>query len=222
MPGRDRGGEDGAGLRMAENGKVVADELPDPADIEPATAEEVVRQAQKVIETQIAAANAVDQKIVLLLQQSVTLASAAFAACGVAFSTGAGAWLSGWGGYAFLATGSVALLAAFNAGHALGPSQLSAPGIVPSTVWRAGFVDRGRVAFYGNVLGALERAIDSNNVIAQRSGRRYRLTLLILVSAPLAGIVVAAIYWALSSRTWWPVPILAILSAVGLFRAARS
>lgn len=223
MPGRDGGGEGDARLNLVtEDGKVAIGELPDPADIDVATAEEVVRQAQKLIEIQIASANAVDQKIVLLLQQAVTLASAAFAASGVAFSSAAGSWLSGWGGPAFLATGSLALLAAFNAGHALGPAQLSAPGVVPSSVWKAGYVDRGRVAFYGNVLGALERAIDANTAIAQQSGRRYRRTLLILVSAPLAGILVAAIRWSLATHHWWPLPILAVLAPLALFRAIRA
>ena len=212
MPGRDGGGEGGAGLRMdgaADHDHAAAPPiLPDPGQVPEKVAEEILRQAQKLIETQIAASNALDAKLNAVVQQCITLTLASFAAA--ASSLARDAWLPPAAAVGLTLAALLWSLAAVLAVRGLNTSEVDAPARRPRRLWRAGIADIGLVQTYALIAGELDAGISRNTERAKVTARRYGVALKIMTVAPMAGLAVAVLATVLMA-SWWLIPILLIL-----------
>jgi hypothetical protein len=188
------------------------DALPDPDRVPKEIAEEILRQAQKLIETQIAANTALETKISAIARQSTTLTLAALA--GAAASFGREAWLPPSAGVGLIVAALIWFSAARVAFKALGAAELDHPARRPLRLWRAGIADIGEVRTYALIAAELDAGFVRNAEEAKRAARRYGTALMLMTEAPLAGASVALIHAAFASG--WPIPILLVLAAGAL------
>jgi hypothetical protein len=172
--------------------------LPDPTQVHDRVAEEILRQAQKLIETQIAASTALDAKLNAVVQQCITLTLAALAGAASAFVPGA--WLPVAAAIGLMAAALLWSVAAGMAVQGLNTSEIDAPARRPRRLWRAGIADIGVVRGFALIAAELDDSF-------ARNSQRATATADAALSA-----------W------WWPVPILLILLPAlspGLWRRCR-
>jgi hypothetical protein len=195
--------------------------LPDPTQVHDRVAEEILRQAQKLIETQIAASTALDAKLNAVVQQCITLTLAALAGAASAFVQGA--WLPVAAAIGLMAAALLWSVAAGMAVQGLNTSEIDAPARRPRRLWRAGIADIGVVRGFALIAAELDDSFARNSQRATATAARYKAALTLMIRAPIAGAAIALAYAALSAW-WWPVPILLILLPAlspGLWRRCR-
>lgn len=182
--------------------------LPDPAQVHEKVAEEILRQAQKLIETQIAASTALDAKLNAVVQQCITLTLAALAGAASAFVPGA--WVPVAAAIGLMAAALLWSMAAGLAVQGLNTSEIDAPARRPRRLWRAGIADIGVVRGFALIAAELDDGFARNSRRAAATAARYKVALTLMVRAPLAGAAVALAYAALAAA-WWPIPILLLV-----------
>ena len=130
--------------------------------INPAMAEEVLRQAQEVIRAQLAAGDAITTKLTTLLTQSIALSLAALGAASLHFSP-AGAWLPSWAAGFLIGAGVGWVIAAVYIVWALRPVAWDAPGISPKKLWsREVLFPQSTADGYLYIARTLQEAVDDN------------------------------------------------------------
>ncbi len=190
--------------------------LPDPERVPKEVAQEILRQAQKLIETQIAASTVLDGKISEIARQSTTLSLAALA--GAAASFGKDPWLPPSAGIGLVAAAIAWFGAARLAFKALNAAELDHPARRPWRLWRAGIADQGEIRTYALIAAELDAGFVRNAERAKKAALRYRRVLFLMTEAPVIS-VIAAVLHAITGTGWWPIPILLILG-LGFLPAA--
>ncbi len=195
--------------------------LPDPGQVPEKVAEEILRQAQKLIDTQIAASNALDTKLNALVQQCITLTLAALAGAASAFVREA--WLPVAAAVGLMAAALLWSAAAWLALRGLGTSEIDAPARRPRRLWRAGIADLGVVQTFAVIAAELDDSFARNSRRATITASRHKAALTLMVRAPVTG-VAAALTYVILAEFRWPTPILVVLalaSLPGLWRRCR-
>ncbi len=205
----------------AADDDAAAPTLPDPEQVHEKVAEEILRQAQKLIETQIAASTALDAKLNAVVRQCITLTLAALAGAASAFVPGA--WVPVAAAIGLMAAALLWSIAAGLAVQGLNTSEIDAPARRPRRLWRAGIADIGVVRGFALIAAELDDGFARNSRRAAATASRYKVALTLMVRAPLMGAAVALAYAALSTA-WWPIPILLVVVPAllpGLWRRYR-
>ncbi len=136
--------------------------------INEAMAEELVRQAQAVIQAQLAAGDAVTTTLTTLLTQSITLSLASLGAASLHFSP-TGAWLPWWAAGFLAGAGLGWIMAAVYAVFALRPIRWDAPGISPRKLWVNKVLLPATTADgYLFIARTLQEALDNNSETLDR------------------------------------------------------
>ncbi|MBU8537687.1 hypothetical protein [Falsiroseomonas tokyonensis] len=158
--------------------------------VDPASAAEVLRQAQTLILGQIDASKSLDLKAMAVLQASQAMAVAGLG--GAALGLSGQDWLPWRGAVDLLATGGMAAIAALIAGWSLRGSEIAAPALRPSTLLdrEAQKLPPAQLCLF--LAYELDRAIERNNLAAQSAARRFGAALYAAILAPLFGVLAAA------------------------------
>ncbi|MBU8545011.1 MULTISPECIES: hypothetical protein [Roseomonadaceae] len=168
--------------------------------IDPASGQEVLRQAQTLILGQIDASKSLDLKAMALLQASQAVAVAGLGGGALGFS--GQDWLPWWGTVGLLATGGMAAIAALIAGCSLRGSEIAAPALRPATLLEREAQLLPPAQLYLFLAYELDRAIDRNNLAARSAARRFGAALYAAILAPCVGVLAAASLAAPEWRQW--------------------
>lgn len=162
----------------------------EPTPIEDAkSAEEILRQAQLLIQGQIDANKSLDAKAMSVMQASLSLAGASLGAAALAVADRP--WLPGWA-----SAGLIAMAVAFGAAACLAAWMLrvtntAAPALRPATLLEQQLHEVPARELYLFVAYELNRAIEQNEHLAKVAGRRLTRALYASLSAPGFGVAVA-------------------------------
>jgi hypothetical protein len=168
----------------------------DLADVDPTSAQEILRQAQAVILAQADALKGIEAKSTSLLQASLSLATASLG--GAAFTLGnrgvtTSLALPVWAGTGLGVAGLVFAMAALRAAWALRPTNVAIGAIRPGELLNAGNDRQPAKRVFLALAYELERAISANDRLGRLAAARFESALRTALLAPLRGVGLAAI-----------------------------
>jgi hypothetical protein len=156
------------------------------------SAEEILRQGERLLAGQFDASKALDSKAISVLQASLSLGGASLGAATLAFSRDA-AWLPWWASAGLAAGGFTFLLAAYLAAIALRTVQLEAPAVRPKTLLDISAQTLPVVNLRLALAFELDRRIAGNERKARQQARRVDEAMRAALVAPLIGAAIGGL-----------------------------
>lgn len=163
-----------------------------PPDVDAHSAEEILRQGERLLAGQFDASKALDGKAISVLQASLSLGGASLGAATLAFARDA-AWLPWWASAGLAAGGFTFLLAAYLAAIALRTLQLEAPAVRPKTLLDISAQTLPVVQLRLALAFELDRRIAGNERKARQQARRVDDAMRAALSAPVIGAAACAL-----------------------------
>jgi hypothetical protein len=158
---------------------------------DPATAQEILRQAQTLIQAQIDASKVIDAKLMSILQACLSLMVASLG--GAAFAFAPNSWLPVWSGAGLATTGSLFGIGAALAFWSLRVGPLGAPAIRPMALMDRDVHKLPAQQGYLAIAFELNRVIELNDRLARHAAARAARPFYFALAAPVLGAAAAAI-----------------------------
>jgi hypothetical protein len=162
-----------------------------PEHADAAMAQEILRQAQTLLQAQVDASKVVDAKLMSILQASLSLMVAALG--GAAFAFAPNAWVPAWAGVGLATTAAMFGVAASAAVWSLRFAQIGAPAIRPMTLIDSRVHELPARQGYLAIAFELNRVIEVNDRAARRSASRAAAAFYFALAGPAAGAIAAAV-----------------------------
>ena len=165
-----------------------------PESTDAAMAQEVLRQAQTLLQAQVDASKVIDAKLMSILQASLSLMVAALGGAAFAFSPASPAdWVPTWAGVGLATTAAMFGIAAAAAVWSLRFAQIGAPAMRPMTLIDRGVHELPARQGYLAIAFELNRVIELNDRAARQAAARAAAAFYFALAGPAAGALAAAV-----------------------------